>query len=214
MHRDSAEGAVGGLAMRTPRRAAPPTADASQPRTAAGPAAAEPRLDPAEAQAFTEQARWLHAYHDRRSDVLGQRAVTLLGFVSATVALLPAAFTLGKDAIRLTAPVKANVVVVLLLLVAATGSALRAIALRKAQVPSAQQLRDQWTGYGRGGARGLVHAQIAHAYLGTEPSEDMIAAASDEADSRALWFRCALLAASAAVAAAAVLAGQILFQQR
>jgi len=75
-------------------------------RTPAAPAITpEPRLDPAEAQAFTEQARWLHAYHDKRSDVVGQRAVTLFGFVSATLALLPAGFTLGKNAIKFTVPV-------------------------------------------------------------------------------------------------------------
>jgi hypothetical protein len=41
-------------------------------------------------QAFREHARWLHDYHEKRSDRLGQRAATLVGFAGVVAALLPA----------------------------------------------------------------------------------------------------------------------------
>ncbi len=164
------------LARRSRRCAAP-----------AHPAAPPPaRLDPAEAQAFSEHARWLHDYHEKRSDRLGQRAATLLGFAGVVAALLPAGFTLGKDDIDFTLWVR-TVVVALVLLVLSAGCSLKTIAVRKATVQDVEQLRRQWHKYATGSGRGLVHAQIAHSYLGGE--SDPISDASDEADERATWCR-------------------------
>lgn len=171
------------------------------------------RADPAEAQAFADQARWLHAYHERRSETIGTRAAALLGFVAAAVALLPAGCTLAGDAVAFTDKVKANVVAVLVLLVLAAGMSLRVIAVRKSSVPNGKQLRDQWHRYATGGTRGLVHAQIAHTFLGGAPDRDPIALASKEADSRARAFKWALRFAGTAVLATATLTGQILYQQ-
>jgi len=157
-----------------------------------GPAVGAPRYDQAEVQAFIEHGKWLLGLHDKRSETLGQRATTLLGFVSATTALLPAGFTLGRDAIDFSAPVRANVVLVLVLLVAAAGWCLRAIAVRKARVPSGAKLRAQWTRYANSGDRGLVHGQIANAVLGGPEDEDPIASSDAEAKSRAKALRWAL----------------------
>lgn len=172
-----------------------------------------PRYDAAEVQAFTEHGRWLLALHDKRSENLSQRATTLLGFIAATTALLPAGFTLGKNAIDFTIPVKANVVLVLVLLVVAAGLCLRTLAVRKASVPSGARLREQWTRYATGGDRGLVHGQVANSLLGGAADEDPIASSAEEAKSRATNVRWALRAVGGAVVLMAVLTGQILFQQ-
>lgn len=188
------------------RRAPSPVQDDEQLPSA-------PRLDPAEAQAFTEQARWLHDYHEKRSAAVVQRAATLLGFVGVTTALMPAGFSLGKDNIDFTEAVRTTVVAVLVLLLLSAGCCLRTLALRKATVPKGGQLRDQWNRYARGGSRGLVHAQIAHSYLGGHDSVDPVAAASDEADSRVVWLKWALRLLAVAIVALAALTGQILLQQ-
>jgi hypothetical protein len=173
---------------------------------------AKPRLDSDEAQAFTEQARWLHAYHDKRSETIGLRAATVLGFVGLVSALLPPGLVLGKGKIDYTTGVRANVVAVLVLLLLAAGCCLRTLALRKATVPSGEQLREQWTAYARGGVRGLVHAQIAHSYLGGD--RDPVGDASKEADSRAKWFKAAVGFLATAIAALVSLTAQIRLLQQ
>lgn len=172
-----------------------------------------PRYDPAEVQTFTDHGRWLLGLHDKRSENLSQRATTLLGFIAATTALLPAGFTLGKNAIDFTIPIRVNVVLVLVLLVVAAGFCLRTLAVRKASVPSGTRLREQWTRFATGGDRGLVHGQIANSLLGGAADEDPIASSAEEAKSRATNVRWALRAVGGAVVLMAVLTGQILFQQ-
>lgn len=171
------------------------------------------RYDAAEVQAFTEQAKWLLGHHDKRSETLSQRATTLLGFVSATTALLPAGFALGRNAIDFTTAVRVNVVFILLLLVTAAGCCLRAIAVRKAQVPSTAQLHDQWSRYKTGGDRGLVHGQIANSLLGGGEDEGPIATSAAEARYRARALRWALRCVASAVVLMALLTAQILKQQ-
>lgn len=170
------------------------------------------RLDPAEAEAFTEQARWLHAYHERRSDSMAQRGATLLGFVSVTAALLPAGFSLGKDEIDFTNAVRVTVVVALVLLLVSAALCLRTMALRKATVQNAGQLRRQWHDYATGHNRGLVHAQITHSYLGGHESVDPIATAASEADSRVCAYKWAMRCVAASVVLLAALTTQILLQ--
>jgi hypothetical protein len=172
-----------------------------------------PRYDRGEVQAFTESGRWLLGLHDKRSETLGQRATTLLGFISATVALLPAGFTLGRDAIKFTGLVKVNVVLVLVLLVVAAGCCFRTLAVRRATVPSGARLREQWTRYATGGDRDLVHGQIAHSLLGGTQDEDPIASSAAEATSRANALRWALRSVGGAVILMAILTAQILKQQ-
>ena len=174
------------------------------------------RYQQAEVQAFTEHGKWLLGLHDKRSENLGQRATTLLGFISATTALLPAGFTFGRDAIDFTGPVQANLVLVLVALVGAASFCLRTLKVRKITVPSGTQLRDQWTHYATGGARGLVHGQIAQSLLGSDPdpeTKNPLAASAAEADSRAKELRRALRCVGAAVLLTALLTAQILKQQ-
>jgi hypothetical protein len=177
------------------------------------PAPPVPRADPVEVQAFIDQARWLHGYHESRSSTLGTRGGVLLGFVGVMVALMPTGFTFAKGRIKFTGWIEFNVVVALVLLVVAGACCLGTIATRKATVQNADQLSRQWHRYATGGPRGLVLAQIAHSYLGGSTDLDPIAAAADEADSRATWFKWSLRAAGAAVIALVALTSQILKQQ-
>ena len=184
-------------------RSAPPAVPVSEdPR---------PRLDPAEAQAFTEQARWLHAYHDKRSETIGSRAATLLGFVGVITTLLLGGLNLGKGSIHFTLAVRANVVLVLLLVLAAAFFCLRTMTLRNASIPGGAQLRAQWESYAHGELRGLVHAQIAHSYLGG--GMDPVADAKAEADSRATSYQKAGYAFGGALLSVGVLTAQALLQQ-
>ena len=169
------------------------------------------RYDADEVKAFTEHARWLHAYHDKRSDVIGQRATTILGFVGVTTTLLLGGLNLGKDNIKYTWPVRINVVIVLAFVFATAFFCVQTLTLRKATAPNGAQVRRHWNSYGRGGGRGLVHGQIAHAYLGG--AEDPVADASDEADSRAASYKKALYCFITVVATLAVLIIQALLQQ-
>ena len=137
-----------------------------------------------------------------------------MAFLGATIALLPPAFTLGHPNIVFTAWMRINVVVLLVFLLASAFWCLRVISTRKATVPDHLQLRDQWLRYAQGGLRGIVTAQMAHAYLAGSSDVDPIRAASEEADSRARWFKGAIRLLAAAVTSAAALTAQILFQQR
>ena len=67
-------------------------------------------------QAFIEQARWLHAYHEKRSDTVGLRAANVLPLVGVTAALLPHRFILGEDKIDFTNPIRTTVLALLALL--------------------------------------------------------------------------------------------------
>lgn len=125
--------------------------------------------------------------------------------------LLLGGLNLGKGSIVFTWPVGVNVVVVLLLALGSAFHCLRAITLRRATVPRAAQLRDQWAAYAGGGLRGLVHAQIAHAYLGGD--EDLVADAKSEADSRAKAYKKAVIGFGLALLAVAGLTAQALLQQ-
>lgn len=169
------------------------------------------RYDPDEVKAFTEYARWLHAYHDKRSDVISQRATTILGFAGITTTLLLGGVNLGKDSIRYTWPVRINIVVVLVSVFATAFFCIQTLTLRTATVPNSAQVRRLWNNYGRGGGRGLVHGQIADAYLGG--AEDPVADASNEADSRAASYKKALYCFITVVATVAALTIQALLQQ-
>lgn len=170
-------------------------------------------LDPNEAQAFTEQARWLHAFHDRRSEVIGQRAANLLGFTGVITALMPAVIGLGKDHVRYTLPIKITAVSELILLVVTAAMCLRVLALRRSSIQNDPQLRVQWDRYNHGGLRGLVQAQIAHSFLGGDPKFDPVARCKAEADSRAKAYKSAIWLLVAALAASSIFAAQIFLQQ-
>lgn len=182
-----------------------PAASASRPDGTA--------LDPAEAQAFTDQARWLHASHDRRSEIIGQRAANLLGFTGVITALMPAAIGLGKGHVRYAWPIKITAVTVLVLLIVTAATCLRVLALRQASVQNGAQLRDQWDRYTHGKFRGLVQAQIAHSFLGGDPALDPVATSKAEADSRARAYKWSVRLMFTALVVLSALATQILLQQ-
>lgn len=183
----------------------------SPPAPEPSPPAGLRRLDPDEAQAFAEHARWLHAYHDKRSETVGSRAATVLGFLGVISTLLLGGLNLGKGSIRYTWPVGANVVTVLVPVLLAAFFCFRTMTLRKSSVPQGGQFRAQWSEYARGGLRGLVHAQIAHAYLGGDM--DPVADAKSEADSRAKSYKKAIYTFGVALLAVAALTAQVLLQQ-
>jgi hypothetical protein len=154
----------------------------SRPATAAQP----PSLDPDEAAAFTEQARWLLGVFNAASDGIGTRAGVLLGFIPVAFTVLIANLTSLGHHDRFA---KGALIACLVLLAASGGCCLAAVFVRKVAVPHRGQLLDHWNAYRHGGMRGLVHAQIAHAFLAGDDSYDPLRHASDEVRSRARWFK-------------------------
>lgn len=169
------------------------------------------RLDVGEVGAFTEQARWLLDFHNKRSDSVAQKAIALLGFIGVILALVPAGLTLGKG-FRATPAIKTELCVCVVFLLVAGFSCLRVLSLRKVSAPTVDELGVQWLNYARGGGRGLVHAQIAHTYLGGDQTKGPLRTAHDEADRRACWFKWGLRALLVALTALAALTMQVFIQ--
>lgn len=145
--------------------------------------------------------------------MIAQRTASLLGFVGVVTALMPAAIGLGKGHVRYTWPIKITLVIVLVVLTVAAVLCLRVLSLRDVSIQNVGQLRRQWDCYSRGGLRGTAQAQIAHPFLGGEPTLDPLATVRKEADSRAACYRWAVSLLFTALAVISVLAAQLLFQQ-
>ena len=161
--------------------------------------------------AFAEQARWTHGYHDKRSDVFGQRSATLLAFDGALLSVLVGGLVAVRSNVRFTDPVVVNIAILTACPVLSAFCCLLAMSPRKATIPDNQQLRDQWGRFLRPGTTVHAPAQVVHAFLGG--SEDPLASAADEAKSRGQWYERALYLLVVAVLALGVLAGQLLHQQ-
>jgi hypothetical protein len=161
-----------------------------------------PALDPGEAAAFTEQARWLIGVFGAASDGLGTRAGVLLGFIPVAFTLLIANLSAIGHHDRLA---KVALIACLSLLAASGICCLGAVFVREVSVPHRGQLLDQWDRYAHGGMRGLAHAQIGHSFLAGDEKYDPLAHAADEARSRARWFKAAVWCLVLAIVALAAL---------
>lgn len=168
-------------------------------------------LDTKGVEAFAEQARWAHGYHDKRSDVFGQRSATLLAFDGALLSVLVGGLVAVKSNVRFTDWVVVNAVVLAACPVLSAFCCLLAMSPRAVTIPDNRQLRDQWDRFRRPGSTVRAPAQVVHAFLGGP--DDPLASAAGEAKSRGDWYARALSLLIVAVLALGVLAGQLLYQQ-
>lgn len=120
--------------------AAPPPASAGEPLLRDTDA-----MDIAGLQALIEQVRWMIAAHDKRSEVFGQRAATVLGFDGVIMSLLVAGFALIKNNVEFTFPFLVNAVAVVVLPVVSAVVCLSALWPREITIPEASRLRGYWT---------------------------------------------------------------------
>lgn len=167
-------------------------------------------LDEAGVAAFAEQTRWVYALHDKRSDVFGQRAATILAFDGALLSLLVAGLVAAKANIDFTEPIIVNVVVLAALPVLSAFACLLAIAPRDVVIPETANLREHWAKFLRSDFTGHPTAQIVHAFLGG--AKDPLDSAAREAKSRGKWFERGLVLLITAVLALGVLAVRLLVQ--
>lgn len=175
------------------------------------PPATSHTLDPNGVNAFAEQARWTHGYHDKRSDVFGQRSATLLAFDGALLSVLVGGLVAVKTNVHFTDWVVVNIVILAACPVLSAFCCLLAMSPRKVTIPDNEQLRDQWERFLHPGSTLHAPAQVVQAFLGG--AEDPLASAAAEAESRGGWYKRALSLLTVAVLALGILAGQLLHQQ-
>jgi hypothetical protein len=184
---------------------------AETPAAMPAPLPDEHSLDLDGVKAFGEQARWAHGYHDKRSEVFGQRAATILAFDGALLSVLVAGLVAVRTNVDFTDEVVVNVALLAACPVISAFCCLLAMSPRKVTIPDNKQLRDQWARFVKPGSKLRPPAQIVHALLGG--SQDPLASAAAEATSRGRWYERALIWLILAVLALGALAVQLLFQQ-
>lgn len=168
-------------------------------------------MDTVGLQAFIDQVRWVIAAHDKRSELFGQRAATVLGFDGVIMSVLVAGFALIKNDVEFTCPFLVNAVAVVVLPVVSAVVCLGALWPRKITIPESSRLRDYWTTFQQPESKMRPQAQIVHEFLGG--AKDPVKSAREEAASRGKAYKVALLLLTAAVVALAALTGQVLTQQ-
>lgn len=188
-------------------RGTPPSTGAPAPEPVVPPPHA---LDPDGVKAFAEHARWVYALHDKRSDVFGQRAATILAFDGALLSLLVAGLVAVKKNVEFTDGVVVNVVVLAVLPVLSAFACLLAMSPRKVVIPKNAEMREHWATFRRSDSKLHVPAQVVHSFLGGD--QDPLASVAKEAKSRGAWFEGALVLLITAVLALGVLAVQLLRQ--
>lgn len=178
-------------------------------RTTAEP---DPAWSAEETSGFLEQARWLLAWHNDRSEALASRATALLGFIGVILALVLTGAGLkhhrftGFDWWMLALAAAG-------LLTSAAGS-LATLWTKTVTMPEVTQLRTQWAAYRNDGE--AKQPSFVEALLrSTNPAEDSpLDAAKNEADSRARSFKVAVTALAASLVPLAVLAAHLLHTTR
>ena len=117
----------------------------------------------AELEAFTEQAKWLIEYHDKRGDSFTTRATALLGFSGVILALLLRSPL--PEGVNYTGCIQiAGIATISSLLVCAIFSLLT-LAPGSSSAPGIEELRDKWTDWLDKEGRGKVLGDIADSYL-------------------------------------------------
>ncbi len=149
-------------------------------------------FDPGEADAFTEQARWLIALHDKRSETIGQRSATLLGFLGVLLALLSSVGGLSRNDVTYGLSSKTLLLATPISLFASASCCLKVLSLRPVSVISPDELRRQWGLFRQRSLKERAQLQMARAYLGGDGETDPVKAASDDATARGRWFKRAL----------------------
>lgn len=165
--------------------------------------------NPDEILRFIEQARWLLDFHDRRSESLTSRAVALLGFVGVILALL-----VGREPPKGLDPTRCMIVtyagaVGSLILTAAFCIAV--LSTREQQMPGAKQLRSNWRAWVTRKRQGRAAKDIAESLLMAKDLtlDAPINSVINAADSRAKYFRIAVIFMALSVAATTLLLVQV-----
>jgi hypothetical protein len=158
---------------------------------------------------YLDQARWLLAWHERRSEAFMTRAVGLLGLVGVLDALLlqQVSRTNGPDGA--TGWVLLTVTLVALLVAAAFS--LLTLTSQEIVAPSVGQLREWWVKYLSGDGQESPKADVAENVLhGTTPdSTSPLDAAKHAASARATHFKRAVFAMAAALLLLALFVAQV-----
>lgn len=171
---------------------------------------------PQETNVFTDQAKWLIEWHNRRSESTSTRATALLGFTGVTLALLLQGTRLpGVD----PNPFFWTVLVVTAVALLATAfCCLRALSATDVTVASTQQLRQWWQDYNEDADPTSDNYQrnITETFLSATDLRQAspIDTAKDAADRRATWFDRATWALAAALLSLTGVLFAILIQQQ
>jgi len=168
--------------------------------------------DADEIERFTEQAKWLFAYHESRGESLYTRAVALLGFVGVMLALL-----LGADlpkGVDVTCPIKVTFVATVVSLLMTGGCCLLAFKTRDSKVPSVSQLRENWQHWVDDQRRGSAAKDVAEMLLRAKELDEDSALdwAKKTADDRARWFEHAVFCMGVSLVSLTVLLAVVGYQ--
>lgn len=183
------------MTVRRGRRAAASTEAAAQAGHRDGTAEERSRD---EMKAFTEQARWLLDYHNRRADGISARAVALLGFTGVILALIPTALAL-PERFNPSAGLWTLLAVTTAGLVATAVLCLLALSLKPTGGPRVGELRTLLRDHTTGARTGRAHRDIAETLLhgmsvtGSSPLDLAFAEANSRARAFKWAVRCLLL---------------------
>lgn len=160
--------------------------------------------------ALLDHARWLLDYHSRRADGAQQRALGVIAFSGALLALAPRTVSQGGNHLTW---VKAVYVVATALIILTIGLALGALAPQTTQAPSIGALRKHWHEhlFPHGARRQGRDRDVAETLLlGTDLTRrSPLDFAKDEADSRVRRLRYAYFALTPAIICFGVLGAQL-----
>ena len=165
-----------------------------------------------EIERFTEQARWLFAYHESRGESLYTRAVALLGFVGVILALLlGAGLPKGVEA---TCPIKVLFVLTVGALLVTSGCCLATFKTRESKIPSVDQLRRNWHDWVQETRQGSAAKDVAEMLLRAKELREDSALdwAMKTADDRARWFGHAVIFMGLSLASLIVLLAVVGYQ--
>lgn len=173
-------------------------------------------LTPADSQdidAFSQQARWLLEWHNKRSDGFATRSVAILGFDGVILALLPRGLD-PRGGIEVTLGLKTTLILTAALLFMTAAFCLLVLAPQRSNAPSISQIRQQWGDYADARQGPRPQAQVAESLLHgrSATSNSPLDHAYIEANRRGRWFKCAVLSLGAALLALASLTVQVFWQ--
>jgi hypothetical protein len=186
------------LLRRRTRAALPPTLDVAS--------AVTPETASRRDAEWLSDARWQYEFHDKRSNSAQTRAVSVMAFSGALLALVPRLVTTAPTQIN---SAKIIFVVTGIAAVAAIGMAVAALWPRTVNASDIQQMRGLWAAYrdsGREHAGDRNHQATENLLLSSDPSsESPLEDIRNEASSRMNRLNSAYLALSFALVGTAVL---------
>ncbi|ROR90929.1 hypothetical protein [Nocardioides aurantiacus] len=172
--------------------------------------------EPDDTNVFTDQAKWLIEWHNRRSESTTARATALLGFTGVTLALLLQGTRL--PGINPNAFIWLVLALTVAALFATAFCCIRALRTIEVTVANSHQLRQWWQKYNddTNPASDDYQRNITETFLSATDlqQESPIDTAKNAADNRSWWFGWATWALAATVVFISVLLFAILIQQQ